>query len=320
MLSDRNGSQRMSAIEIARSNLSMIRYRFRRRVGKRTRRVEAMVQNELARRIPSRSTVSGDVWAISMVKNEVDIIEASIRHCFDQGIDAMLIADNGSSDGTHELLIQLAQTLPMVVVRDPIVAHEQDAKMTVLANGARKLGAKWIVPFDADEFWFAKSGTLGDFLRSEKSAVVIYGDLFNAFPISREGLNVKSKMAMSNSVAVKKVAFRTHRYASLCMGSNEVYRGVPRIDGVYVLHLPWRSSEQMKKKLSQGRESTLAASNKDWAGGHWVLFGESTDEEINEIWEKILKWKMIDGLSWSPEGVRYEISGVQNPYCVLSNG
>jgi glycosyltransferase involved in cell wall biosynthesis len=283
-------------------------------VGKSTRRVERTVRNELSRRIPSRSTVSGEIWAISMVKNEVDIIEASIRHCFDQGIDAVLVADNGSTDGTRELIRQLSESLPIILIDDPILAYEQDAKMTALANGARRLGAKWIVPFDADEFWYAETTSLGDRLRSERNAVVVYGDLYNSFPVSRESVNAKTQMAMSDTVAVKKVAFRAHRFASLCMGSNEVYRGAPRSQGIHVLHIPWRSKSQMSRKLSQGKLAVLESRNKDWAGGHWVRYGDSAPNEIEKIWESLINWQKIDGLDWNPTGLKHEISGIQNPY------
>lgn len=292
---------------------SMARYRIKRRVSRKSRLAEVLVRKKLLRHIPSKSKLSGEIWAIAMVKNEVDILESSIRHLFSEGIDAMLIADNGSSDGTRELLLRLSASLPILVVDDPIVAYEQDAKMTALANGARKLGAKWIVPFDADEFWFAEAMPLGEFLRREKNAVVIYGNLFNAFPVSDDEINVKAQLALSKEVAIKKVAFKAHRFASLCMGCNEVYRGIPRRDGIVVLHLPWRSKEQLRRKVSQGKAAVLQSSKADWAGGHWVQHGDSTELDIERIWDRLISWEPVEGLAWNPSGERFLIEGVQNP-------
>jgi len=319
ILGDLYGSSSMRVLEICQSNISMIRYRIRRRLSSKSRRVEKLVRAELLKRIPIQSEVLGDIWAITMVKNEADIIELSIRHCLNQGVDAILIADNGSTDGTKELLHKLGRELPLVVVDDPIVAYEQDAKMTALAKGAKKLGAKWIVPFDADEFWYGKDCSLGELLRNEKNSVVVYGDLYNAFPTSSEELKPHSSLAMSNSVAIKKVAFKAHRFASLCMGCNEVYRGVPRTDGIFVLHLPWRSKKQLLQKVRQGKAAVLQSSKANWAGGHWVKHGDATSDDAEKIWSNLVNWEPVNGLAWNPSGERYLVSGVANPYLVMKD-
>ena len=75
----------------------------------------------------------------------------------------MLIADNGSTDETPLLLAELAKRYRVHVALDREAGHYQGVKMTILSDWARRAGADWIVPFDADEFWFAPEGTLGDF-------------------------------------------------------------------------------------------------------------------------------------------------------------
>ena len=44
--------------------------------------------------------------AIARVKNELDIIEAFVRHHV-QHFDKLIVLDDGSSDGTYEVLHQL---------------------------------------------------------------------------------------------------------------------------------------------------------------------------------------------------------------------
>ena len=67
-------------------------------------------------------------------------MEASIRHQFDQGIDAMIVADNGSTDGTLGVLDRLATELPLYVGHDSLAAYHQAAKMTYLATAAHRAG------------------------------------------------------------------------------------------------------------------------------------------------------------------------------------
>lgn len=86
-----------------------------------------------------------------MVKNEADIIEQTIRHLLNQGVEHILVADNGSTDGTYELLQELSKSLPVHVIQDREVAYYQSEKMMWLADQVTEAGAEWIVPFDADE-------------------------------------------------------------------------------------------------------------------------------------------------------------------------
>ena len=43
-----------------------------------------------------------------MVGNEADIIETTVRYHLDQGLGAVYIIDNGSTDGTLEILERLS--------------------------------------------------------------------------------------------------------------------------------------------------------------------------------------------------------------------
>jgi len=46
---------------------------------------------------------------ISVVRNEADVIGATIRHHFNEGFDFLLVADNNSTDGTTALLERMAR-------------------------------------------------------------------------------------------------------------------------------------------------------------------------------------------------------------------
>ncbi len=66
-----------------------------------------------------------EALGIAMVKNEADVIEAFVRHNL-AFMDALVIIDNDSVDGTREILVQLIQEgLPLVLFDDPMVAYFQ---------------------------------------------------------------------------------------------------------------------------------------------------------------------------------------------------
>src|SRR5215475_7321698 len=98
--------------------------------------------------------------AITCVKNEIDIVEAFVRHNA-RHVDTLVVVDDGSTDGTYDVLRSLrASGLPLVVMREPSVGDEQARSMTRLMHMAvHQLGADWVVPIDADEFLEPCEGT-----------------------------------------------------------------------------------------------------------------------------------------------------------------
>jgi hypothetical protein len=93
-----------------------------------------------------------------VVKNEADIIEASIRTHSNLGVDAFAIMDNNSSDGTREILARLQSEFEIIIV-DERGIFKQAKWMRQLAGIAKqKLKADWVINNDADEFWLPRNG------------------------------------------------------------------------------------------------------------------------------------------------------------------
>src|SRR5215471_1711067 len=87
-----------------------------------------------------------------MVRNEVDVIEAFVRHNLAL-LDRLYIVDHGSFDGTSEVLASLrAEGLPLRIDHDADPAYRQSQTMTKLARDALKDGADFVFALDADEF------------------------------------------------------------------------------------------------------------------------------------------------------------------------
>jgi hypothetical protein len=90
--------------------------------------------------------------AVSVVKNEADIIEAFVRHT-SAWVDCHLVFDHDSTDGTREILRDLqAEGLPLALFTDDTLANLQQARSNHLTRLAAEVhGADWILPLDADE-------------------------------------------------------------------------------------------------------------------------------------------------------------------------
>ena len=174
-------------------------------------------------RLPSAPRGKGGIWGISLVKNELDVIEASILHHLEQGVDAMLIADNGSDDGTLDLLHEMARQYPVHVATDGLKAHEQAAKTSLLATAVARAGASWVVPFDADEFWFARDRTLGEHLVMSTAAVEL-ATTFDVLPVQDQQqyffgvIKITGIMPGTNSIPVQQHIHpeRKNRMHSAC--------------------------------------------------------------------------------------------------------
>src|SRR5512142_1270934 len=98
---------------------------------------------------------------ITMVRNEVDVIECFVRHNLG-ALDGLAIVDHGSFDGTSEVLAKLkAEGLPLQITYDADPAYRQSERMSMLARRALKSdGADFVFPLDADEFLKLRSRAL----------------------------------------------------------------------------------------------------------------------------------------------------------------
>lgn len=89
-----------------------------------------------------------------MVRDEADIIVPMIEYHLSSGVDVMLITDNGSQDGTRELLSRYAEDPRVIVFDEPAQRAEQARVVTGMARlAATEFNATWVINADADEFF-----------------------------------------------------------------------------------------------------------------------------------------------------------------------
>jgi hypothetical protein len=98
--------------------------------------------------------------AVSIVKNEADIIEAFVRHTL-AWVDHHLIFDHDSTDGTRQILGALrTEGLPVSLYTDDAIGNLQQARSNHLSHIAvRSHAADWVLPLDADEFFSGPNRT-----------------------------------------------------------------------------------------------------------------------------------------------------------------
>jgi len=102
------------------------------------------------------------VLAMSLlVRDEVSLIAHNLDFHRRMGVDKFVITDNGSVDGTRDLLTDLAKEYDITIIDQPDHTMEQDKWVNHMADfAAERLGADWIVNGDADEFWLPATGSL----------------------------------------------------------------------------------------------------------------------------------------------------------------
>lgn len=89
-----------------------------------------------------------------LVLNEADIVAANVRHHLASGVDAVIATDNGSTDGTVEILEEFERHGILHLRHDADDRFDQARLTTEMAWIAReRFGADWVLSNDADEFW-----------------------------------------------------------------------------------------------------------------------------------------------------------------------
>jgi Glycosyl transferase family 2 len=93
------------------------------------------------------------IFSVTMVKNEMDIIESFIRYNLNI-LDGMIILDNGSTDSTLNIIKCLKdEGYPVFYIEDENIKYQQDKKMSQLLKIAvDEFEADIIIPLDVDEF------------------------------------------------------------------------------------------------------------------------------------------------------------------------
>jgi Glycosyl transferase family 2 len=204
-----------------------------------------------------------------VVRNEADIIDAQIAFHLNAGVDFIIASDNGSDDGTREILESYAKDGHLVLVAQPDPRPHQVHWVTKLARlAASDFAADWVINSDGDEFWWPRRGTFKEIFANVPPRFGSVRGMWRHF-VPRPGPpDFASRMIVRLCVPVTgrhhqfnphfKTAHRADPEVVVGGGNHDASgaRLLP-IYGWYpidVLHFPVRSLEQCENKYVQHYE------------------------------------------------------------------
>jgi len=161
-----------------------------------------------------------------------------------------------------------------------------------------------VVPFDADELWFAHEELVADFLRRQRASVVT-AEVTNMVPESPLGPDTWFRAGPQGGYP-SKVAFRAQPLVLLAQGNHGVARVGEQSSGLHVAHIPYRSAEQMRTKFTLGARSLEESAAPTFEGWHWRRGLELTRDDPGPLWTRLLDGGPIAELEWTglDEGAR----------------
>jgi glycosyltransferase involved in cell wall biosynthesis len=137
-----------------------------------------------------------------LVKDEVDIIESNLLWHRSLGIDHILVTDNGSTDGTLEILQTWERAGNLTLVRND-GPYRQDILMTEMAHKALELwNPSWVISDDADELFAPRIGSLKDELEASPHSL-LFVPMTNFMPTAYDDLSVADPFCRIQHKVVK---------------------------------------------------------------------------------------------------------------------
>jgi hypothetical protein len=229
------------------------------------------------------------VVGICRCKDESDIIESTVRHMLDE-CDAVIVEDNASTDDTLDILAAI-DSLRLIVRHDDEIGYYQSAAMSRLAAFAAAGGASWVVPFDADEYWYSPHGRIADVL-DEQPAAVATAKLYDHIPTGLDGTDEDPVKRIGwrrrEPAPLPKVACRPVLCVTIEQGNHAAsYPAASSVDDLLVVrHYALRSPEQMIRKARNGGKAYAATSLPEHVGAHWRQWNELTDEQLADVFRE----------------------------------
>ena len=205
-----------------------------------------------------------------LVRDEADIVDAQIAFHLHAGVDFIVATDNGSKDGTAEILERYKEAGRLHLIYEPGIDMRQDEWVTSMARlAATDFDADWLINADADEFWWPRGGSLKDVLATIPQRYgVVRGCWRHFLPRPDDGSFFAERMTVRLGApafpgdkttifhAHQKVVHRADPNVEIEAGNhNATGEGLEPLRAwhpIEVLHFSFRSVSQIERKAHGG--------------------------------------------------------------------
>jgi glycosyltransferase involved in cell wall biosynthesis len=200
-----------------------------------------------------------------LVRDEQDIVRENLDFHLAQGVDRVIVTDNGSEDGTVEILREYEARGVVRVLFELTDDYSQGRWVTRMARLAAGEGADWVINNDADEFWWPRNGTLKSTLERLGDEVgLVLAHRTNFVPRPEDGRSFWERMTLRQRESLNplgkplppKLAHRAHPEITVAQGNHKVQGadlGERLDDGsIEILHFPMRTYAQFENKIVKG--------------------------------------------------------------------
>jgi glycosyltransferase involved in cell wall biosynthesis len=238
--------------------------------------------------IPGAVPLKLKLLLVMVVRDHADIIDSNLRWHFDHGVEFAIVTDNGSTDGTLEILQRHEREGRLLLLQDPSDLMEGAMLTRMAMLGREQYGAEWILPVDGDELFVPSRGSLQDHLERDgvnlwsvptvNFVPTVHDDAADPNPVTRLSYKVGRPPAIPKLPYLlkriqRKILFKAADLIAIRDGSHKAdmrneRRGAATDISVY--HYPIRSREQFFRKVVMGGE--LIERNRALAndyGYHW---------------------------------------------------
>ena len=249
-----------------------------------------------------------------LVKNEEAMIERNLQFHKQMGVDGFIVTDNNSSDGTMRILEKYKQKgWILEIIEEKATGYEQKRWVDRMVEKAKRLyKADWIINADADEFWYARSGSLKNELSATRANVVRcpWQNMFpedglpfwkwthHVCPVPDYAPYDLSPYAIYER-RNKKVAHRADGYIQISMGNHKVAMFPRRTiwsEDIVIYHFTIRGRQQFIDKMVQGGRELEKHEGKH-GGRHWRYFYDLYKQgKLEAEYERVIGLNSYDKL------------------------